>query len=111
MPKYQDLYHRLLAWIDEPANEQACWVHKGASNKKGGYVRVNVKYAGMAKARQAYAHVLMWEWFNGPRPEGHDVDHMCHNHRCVNPDHLQALTYKDNRSKNQWTMNCSRGYN
>ncbi len=25
--------------------------------------------------------------------------------------HLQALTHKDNRSKNQWTMNCSMGYN
>jgi len=106
LAKYQDLYHRLLAHVAEPENEQACWVHDGASNKPGGYVRVNV-----TRQRQAYAHVLMWEWFNGPRPEGHDIDHMCHNTRCVNPDHLQALTHKDNRSKNQWTMNCSRGYN
>ena len=108
MAKYQDLYHRLLAHVNEPENEQACWVHR-LQSRHDRYIKVNINISG--KHTTAFAHVLMREWFNGPRPEGHDIDHMCHNTRCVNPDHLQALTYKDNRSKNQWTMNCSRGYN
>ena len=32
----------------------------------------------------------------GPIPEGLVIDHLCHNHACVNPDHLRAVTHKQN---------------
>lgn len=35
-------------------------------------------------------------WLKGAIPEGFDVDHLCKNRLCVNPDHLEAKTHFDN---------------
>lgn len=58
------------------------------------------------------AHVLMYEMFVGPIPEGYEIDHTCHNadkscpggtscpHRaCGRPDHLEAVTPAENRRR------------
>lgn len=42
------------------------------------------------------AHRLSYEWAVGPIPEGMQIDHMCHNRRCVRPDHLRPVTNKQN---------------
>lgn len=47
------------------------------------------------------AHRFSYELVNGPVPEGHTLDHTCHVTLCVNPDHLQLATPKqqsENRS-------------
>lgn len=36
-------------------------------------------------------HRLYYARANGPIPPDHDVHHVCHNTRCINPDHLEAL--------------------
>lgn len=48
------------------------------------------------RAKKSPAHRVAWEWLVGPIPEGLFIDHMCHNKACVNPDHLQVVTYKLN---------------
>lgn len=96
---YESLYERLVAHTAEPENGQACWVHDAPlSRPVVGYPRISVRLSGGKHAKKL-AHVLMFEHFNGPVPEGHEVDHMCHNHRCINPDHLQPLPILHNRLK------------
>lgn len=78
-----------LGWTGEPEGD--------------GYGRV-----ADAGGRIRRVHVLAYELAHGPVPEGKQVDHACHNidpecpggpchHRtCVDPDHLEAITCKEN---------------
>lgn len=38
----------------------------------------------------------LWEIENGPVPEGLEIDHLCKNRGCCNPDHLEAVTHQEN---------------
>src|SRR5215475_3897979 len=38
----------------------------------------------------------VYEMVHGPIPEGYEVDHICHNRRCVEPTHLRLLTHRQN---------------
>lgn len=48
------------------------------------------------KGQMTTAHRAAWILFRGSIPEGLHVDHACHNRQCVNPDHLQVVTRKQN---------------
>ncbi|MGZ6854085.1 MAG: HNH endonuclease [Mycobacteriaceae bacterium] len=32
----------------------------------------------------------------GPIPRGLELDHLCRNRRCVNPDHLEPVSHREN---------------
>lgn len=42
------------------------------------------------------AHRVFYERAKGPIPKGLVIDHLCRNKRCVNPDHLEAVTQGEN---------------
>jgi hypothetical protein len=59
------------------------------------------------------AHRWCWEFFNGPIPEGLELDHLCRNRRCVNPWHLEPVTHRVNMSRAVWRkpeVLCGRGH-
>jgi hypothetical protein len=101
--KYPNLYHRLVAHTSIPDGQlesTGCWEHDAPlSRPVYGYPRIAVWRENRHVKR--LVHVLMFEIIHGPVPEGHEVDHICHNARCCNPDHLQALPARDNRLKNR----------
>lgn len=41
-------------------------------------------------------HKIVWEHFNGPVPEGLELDHLCRNLICANTDHLEPITHQEN---------------
>jgi hypothetical protein len=68
-----------------PEPNSGCWLWTGALHT--GYGRFGVKQ-GMVRQ----AHRVAWEITRGPIPEGLQVDHLCRNTACVNPDHLEPVT-------------------
>lgn len=45
---------------------------------------------------QKLAHRDYYEKVKGPIPEGLVIDHLCRVQVCVNPEHLEAVTLKEN---------------
>ncbi len=67
-----------------------CWRWTAHLDRKTGYGRLLVD-GGMVGA-----HRIAYQLLVGPIPEGLDLDHLCRNKACVNPDHLEPVTQQEN---------------
>lgn len=70
--------------------ETGCWIWQRARDGKGYGL---TKCGGRKNCR---AHRISYERHRGPIPEGMDLDHLCRNPPCVNPDHLEPVTHAEN---------------
>ncbi len=73
--------------------ESDCWVSSLAANKNG-YTRIQVKREG--RTAPELSHRVSYEVLVGPIPDGLVLDHLCRNPPCVNPDHLEPVTLREN---------------
>lgn len=54
-------------------------------------------YGGMKrKGKQILAHRYFYEKYKDEIPEGLQIDHLCRNKKCVNPNHLEPVTGAEN---------------
>ena len=42
-------------------------------------------------------HRFIWEYLNGTIPENREIDHLCRNRGCSNPQHLRLVSHQENR--------------
>jgi hypothetical protein len=89
-----------------------CWVWTASANQFGyGHILTEGRTRGMA-------HRVAYELLIGPIPEGLELDHLCRNPPCVNPDHLEPVTHAENMARAPWTAvqarraqtHCKRGH-
>lgn len=81
-----------------------------------GYGRLQLSMAG-GKRTRIRAHRLAYELARGPIPAGMEVDHLCRNRRCCNPDHMEIVTREENIARgmaphmvNARKTHCKRGH-
>lgn len=67
----------------------ACWVWQGRVARNG-YGIFSIRKKTHVAHRFAYLDTV------GPIPSGIQLDHLCHNRRCVHPAHLRFATNKQN---------------
>jgi hypothetical protein len=71
--------------------DTACWLWTGTRNRnKGGYGKFHLQ------GKRVLAHRFSYELFKGIIPQGLTIDHLCKITHCVNPEHLEAVTMKEN---------------
>ena len=56
------------------------------------------------------AHRLAYELVRGPITGGLDLDHLCRNKWCVNPDHLEPVTVTENHARRPRKSECPAGH-
>lgn len=90
---------------------RGCWIWTASRTAEG--------YGKLAdgEGRWKRAHRIAYELFVGPVSEGLEIDHLCGQPSCVNPEHLEAVTHRVNllrggsfAAKNDAATHCPHGH-
>lgn len=98
---------RLLSRISVDSST-GCWNWMGMS-LPAGYGRIHTGIAGTTY-HSALVHRVMYAHEHGCVPLGLVIDHLCCNPKCVNPDHLEAVTNGENILRGIYGHSCRRGH-
>jgi hypothetical protein len=106
---------RFLEKVDKVPG--GCWNWKGAkSAERDGVTYYGYFAAGGAKS-QMRVHRWSYQYYVGQIPEGFTIDHLCRNTLCVNPQHLEPVTQRENlrrsdvvTGKRSGATHCPRGH-
>lgn len=77
----------------------SCWIWRGSVNKNGYGQHGSTKRAGSIKQ----AHRKVYTLLVGTIPDGMQLDHLCRNRICVNPNHLEPVSPRENLLRSPFT--------
>ena len=80
-PRIRDIPYRI--------DPSGCWFSPNKPGPKG-YLQLHLG------GKLVLIHRQFYELAKGPVPAGLVIDHLCRNKACCNPDHLEAVTQKEN---------------
>lgn len=107
MPRPRNTVENMMRYVDKTSS---CWLWNGplASN---GYSKTKYRLKHTSGHRAFYLH------FRGEIPPGMHLDHICRVRSCVNPDHLEIVTPRENLLRgnghaaiNSKKKSCKRGH-
>lgn len=86
-----------------------CWFWTGSLTKAG--------YGSFGGFGRSTAYAVSYIHHKGPIPENSQLDHLCSNPSCVNPAHLEAVTFVENQARRKirmrwrgWPTHCKVGH-
>jgi len=90
-----------------------CWLWRGSVRGRTEYGRL----WDVDRKRMLVTHRASYEFCVGVIPKGLQIDHLCRVTRCLNPDHLEAVTAAENTRRGMSptmithrTDRCQRGH-
>ena len=82
---------RFMRWVLKDS-ASGCWLWTGAKQVKWGYGVFGPVFGRSAVG----AHRVSYELFVGEIPHGKHLDHLCRTPACVNPEHLEPVSPREN---------------
>jgi len=90
-------------------DSNGCWNYEG--------YRVPAGYGwatGYTPQKSEFTHRIVYLWKTGAISAGSHIDHLCRNHACCNPSHLEEVTPKENAARSPITnasvTHCPQGH-
>ncbi len=96
-------------WV-KMGTPKECWPWLGSLNTDGYPTCMPVAQSRKRLGKVFYPHRLMFHWFKHPLPNDLTIDHLCKNRRCLNPDHMEAVTIAENVGRAVKRAYCKRGH-
>lgn len=95
----------------EVGHPAGCWWWR-SETANGGYGLFRTGSSAAKTVQRKLAHRWSYEHLIGPIPQGLQLDHLCRNPLCVNPDHLEPVTPALNQRRGPAAnkTHCVRGH-
>lgn len=107
------IFNKPLSWFDERIERvpfSGCWIWMGSMSSSG------YGAAGLRAGLPAQAYCILHLIYKGPHDQ-ECLDHLCRVKACVNPDHLEPVSTRENTirgisppAQNSRKTHCKRGH-